>query len=216
MTDLVIGQNYVGSVVVQSEVDEMDSDEEDSDAVFGITTALNITTRKEVGCVEELRNHILEKAKNNASDACLTYLRNVFGDDGRPIGFLLNERFINIPAQISIPLLENLYSEVKKANDKKMNFNFAYYIAILKFYRKEAKKGKKAEDFFSNPEEEVLLQEAATSFEYSVKDEADVGISGDWLEGDNRMIPYRKVVLFDAVKLPHIILTIKEFINEQC
>lgn len=217
MSDLIIGQNYVGSVVVQSEVDEeMDSDEEDGDAIFGITTALNITTKKEVKCIEELRSHILEKAEKNASEACLTYLRDVLGDDGRPIGFLINERFINIPAQISVPLLENLYTEVKKANDKKMSFNFAYYIAILKFYRQEAKKGRKPEDFFSNPEEEVLLQEAATSFEYSVKNEADTGVSGDWLEGDSSLTPYRKVVMFDAAKLPHIILTIKQFINEQC
>lgn len=216
MSDLIISQNYVGSVVVQSEVDEeMDSDEE-GDAIFGITSALNITTKKEVKCITELRSHILQKAEENASEACLKYLKDVLGDDGRPIGFLINERFINIPAQISVPLLENLYTEVKKANDKKMSFNFVYYIAILKFYRQEPIKGRKAEDFFSNPEEEILLQEAATSFEYSVKNEADTGVSGDWLEGDNSLTPYRKVVLFDAAKLPHIILTIKQFINEQC
>lgn len=54
LTELIIGQNYVGSVIKQAfDGDEDSSDEEDdgSDAndVFGITTVVNLT-EKQVTC----------------------------------------------------------------------------------------------------------------------------------------------------------------------
>lgn len=206
MADLIIGQNYVGSVVIQSDVDDEESDDEmyESNMLFGITTVLNITHKLETTCLQQLRSYLVEKAEKNATDSTLTYFRDVLGNDSRPVGFLINERFINIPAQISIPLLESLCKEVKRANDKKMPFNFVHYVILIKFYRKEAKKNKPAEDIYSNPEEEIFCKRSAHSFEYSVQAEADSGVTGDWLEGDSSLTPYRKVVLFDAKKLPKI------------
>lgn len=187
---IFLGQNYVGSVVIQSEVDdeEEDGDDEmyDSNMVFGITTAINITSRKDTSCVQQIRTYIIEKAEKNATDAALTYLRDVLGDDGRPVGFIVNERFINIPAQISVPLLDSLQKEIKRANDKKMPYNFAYFLLLVKFYRKEARKNREAEDIYSNPEEEVICKEAVASFGYSVQEEADTGMTGDWLEKDSK------------------------------
>lgn len=50
LTDLIITQNYVGSVVKQSQDDEPGSedDEEDGDAndIFGITTVINVSDRQ--------------------------------------------------------------------------------------------------------------------------------------------------------------------------
>lgn len=49
LTDLIISQNYVGSVVKQSEdMDECDDDDDDSDIndVFGITTVINVSDRQ--------------------------------------------------------------------------------------------------------------------------------------------------------------------------
>ena len=47
LTDLIISQNYIGSVVKQSQ-DEEGSDDEDGDTndVFGITTVVNISDRQ--------------------------------------------------------------------------------------------------------------------------------------------------------------------------
>lgn len=219
MAEEIVGQNYIGSVVTQSEVDEEDDDDDeedlyDSNMIFGVTTVLNMMSKKDLECIEQLRAYVVEKASSHAEDSVAAQFRDILGNNSRPVGFLLNERFINIPPQISVPLLENLYKEIRRANDKKMDYNFTHYLMILKFYRKEAKKGKPAEDIYSNPEEEVVFKEAIASFEYSVQAETDSGMSGDWLEGDSSLTPYRKVILCEASKLPHIVLAIKEFINE--
>lgn len=183
--------------------------------IFGITSVLNITAKKDKTCVEQLRSYILQRAEKHATDAVLVHLRDVLSNDARPVGFLINERFINIPAQISVPLLEALHKEIVVAKQKKMKFDFVYFLMIVKFFRKEARKGKPAEDTYTNAEEEVIAAKAVTSFEFSVADECDMGMSGDWLEGDATLTPYRKVLLFDAKQLPQLIDDIRKYISGQ-
>ncbi|KAI8130952.1 BCCIP-like protein [Lucilia cuprina] len=219
MADLIIAQNFVGSVICQCEGDGIESDADDDmcedGTIFGITTVLNITAKKDVPCIEQFRSFVVQKAEKHATDAVLKHFRDVLGNEARPIGYLINERFINIPAQISVPLMENLYKEITTAKQKGMPFNFVYFLMIIKFYRKEAKKGKPKEDTYTNAEEELLAEKAVSSFEYSVSDECDMGMSGDWLEGDAALTPYRKVLLFDAKNFPELIFDIQKYINGQ-
>lgn len=57
------------------------------------------------------------------------------------IGFLINERFINIPAKISVPLLNSLYEEVERIKKKEKSYNFEYYIMICKTTRPKENSG---------------------------------------------------------------------------
>lgn len=213
--NIVISQNYIGSVIKQAWDEEMDGsdDDEDENVVFGITTVINLTSRKESECVQQIKTMILERAEKSSADATLKFLRDILTNDDRTTGFLVNERYINIPSQISVPMLDNLCKEIKRAVEKEKPYNFSYYVMILKFHRKEAKKGKPAEDIFSNPEEELFLQEALDSFEYSVQAEADSGLSGKWREDDEELTPYRKVVILDGKNLPSIIDSVGDFIR---
>ncbi|CAL1688337.1 unnamed protein product [Lasius platythorax] len=217
VTDLIISQNYVGSVVKQSEeIDESDDDDSDVNDVFGITTVINVSDRQNIVCIQQLRDLLKQLADEHATDAANAMIKNVLENDAAQLGLLINERFVNIPAKISVPLLENLISEVKRASSKNMPFNFSYYILICKLYKSEDKKiGKKSKSknkntgsepsiLWSNPEEEIFAEKATVSFEFSVEEEADSGLSGTWTETDDEMIPYRRVLLFEASKLQSI------------
>lgn len=190
-----------------------EDDEDDPNVVFGITSVLNLTSRKESECVQDLKKMILEKAEKLSTDATLKILRDILTNDARNTGFLVNERYINIPSQISVPMLENLCKEMKRAFEKSMPYNFSYFVMILKFHRKEATKSKPSEDIYSNPEEELFLQESLASFEYSVQNEADTGLSGKWREDDVEMTPFRKVIVLDGKNLPSIVESINGFIH---
>ncbi|XP_012229468.1 protein BCCIP homolog [Linepithema humile] len=216
LTDLIISQNCVGSVVKQSDdVDESDDDDDVND-VFGITTVINVSDKQNLPCIQQLRDLLKQLADEHATDAVNTMIKSVLENDASQLGLLINERFVNIPAKISVPLLENLISEVKRANNRKMPFNFSYYILICKLYKSEDKKvGKKPKNknknpsgessvLWSNPEEEIFAEEATVSFEFSVEEEADSGLSGTWTEKDDEMVPYRRVLLFEASKLQSI------------
>jgi protein BCP1 len=216
LANVVISQDYIGSVMKQSWDEEMvqdDDDDEDENVVFGITTAINLTSRRETKCIQELKAMLLERASKNGTDELVKLIKNVLTNDSITTGFVLNERYINIPVQISVPMLEGLCKEVKRAVEKNKPYNFSYYIMILKFHRKEADKGKPQEDFYSNQEEELFLKESLASFEYSVKSEADSGLDGKWKEEDEELTPFRKVVIIDGKKFPQIVESINSYIN---
>ncbi|XP_072752332.1 protein BCCIP homolog [Anoplolepis gracilipes] len=220
LTDLIIAQNFVGSVVKQSDEidDESDDDDNDVNDVFGITTVINVSNKPNAPCVQQLRDLLKQLADEHATDAVNTMIKNVLENDTVQLGLLINERFVNIPAKISVPLFENLISEVKRAINRNMIcFNFSYYILICKLYKSGDKKiEKKSKNknkntvsepsiLWSNPEEEIFAEKATVSFEFSVEEEADSGLSGKWTETDTEMIPYRRVLLFEASKLQSII-----------
>ncbi|KAK9293601.1 hypothetical protein QLX08_011508 [Tetragonisca angustula] len=226
LTDLIISKNHVGSVVKQSaDLDESDDEDTDINDVFGITTVINLSSKQTYPCVQQLRELLRQMANEHATDAANTMIKHVLEDDAEVLGLLINERFVNIPAQISVPLLENLISDVKRANTKKMPFNFSYYVLICKLYKmenvkvdkklKQKKKNntEKPSILWSNPEEEIFAEEATVSFEFSVEKESDSALSGTWTESDDEMTPYRRVLLFEATKLQSIINKIKKQIS---
>lgn len=232
LSDVIIGQNFIGSVVTQcddgddNDGEDDDADEDDDDmedeanTIFGITTAINLTQKANIGCVKELRDHLLDRTKRHADAATQKQIRSILTNAEHSVGFLLNERYVNIPAQISVPLLESLTKEIKRANSKGMAYDFAYYVMLVKFYRSQAsssKKGKQtaSDEYFTNAEEEVFCEEALCTFEYSVKGEAEssgedgVAIATD----DSGLVPFRQLVVFEAKKLPVLIETIKKLIE---
>lgn len=199
----------------ESDSDDADGNFESTGTIFGITTALSVSTPYATGCLDQLRKYLIEKVEKYAPDTQKPVFLNALNNDDSKLGFLINERFINIPAQISVPLLENLSKEITRASTKKQKYSFTHYIMLIKFYRKDPKQNKKNinnidELIYSNVEEEILCEKCVTNFEYSVQNETDTGLSGNWTESDKTLIPYRKLVLFDAEKLNEIIDSIKE------
>lgn len=211
-------------MVIQSCGDEDDEDDDDEDAdfdtsdtIFGITTAINISKSYSEGCIEGVRQYLLGKCAMGTIDANRQAFANVLNDNTNKIGLLIHERFINIPAQIAVPLLEGLAAEIDNAENKlKMEkFQFTHYVMIVKFNRKIGKGSKKGqiEDILTNDEEEILDEFADAKFEFSAANETDTTLAGNWTESDTTLIPHRKFILFEATKLSHIIEAIKQFIS---
>lgn len=188
--------------------DDEDEDEDDemtdSNMVFGITTAINLN-KSEVGCINQLRNLIAQKAKESATIEVYERFKNIFEDTSNVVGFLLNERYVNIPPQIAVPLMESLIKEIDRANRKKMPFKFTHYAMLLKFYKRKMKKSKQTTVEYSNAEEEVVAQNSCIEFEFAAQTESE--------PASIDVVPYRKVVVFEAAKLPQIIESIKSFIE---
>nr|AGM32913.1 protein BCCIP-like protein [Coptotermes formosanus] len=189
-------------------------------------SVLNITEKQNLECVQQLRSLLLDLCSEHATDQTNTLIRSLLSDDSQPIGLLINERIINIPAQISVPLLESLSKEMKKACQKKMPYDFTYFILICKLYksgqphtqkkkRQQSSGGGEPEILWSNPEEEIINEEAECQFEFCVKGDADSGLSGRWMEDDMEMSPYRRVLLLQANKLDPLIERIKTFLIQQ-
>lgn len=218
MTDIIIGQNHIGSVLKQCEPED-EIDDEDDDTVFGISSVINLTEKRDMECVQSLKTLMVELCQKHASSEVSSFLTRILEDSSSSVGLLINERFSSIPSQTAVPLLENLNKEIKKACSKHQPFNFSYYIIICKLYKvdseksKEKKKKKKnkpeEEGLWANPEEEIFNEKAVHTFEFSVKQDSDSALVGEWDGDDVTMIPYRRVIIIEASKLESAIAEIK-------
>lgn len=78
--------------------------------------------------------------KEHADETIQNHIKKILNTH-KKIGFLINERFINIPAKISVPLLNSLYEEVQRIKKKDDSYDFDYYIMICKTTRPKENSG---------------------------------------------------------------------------
>lgn len=210
LAQIIISQNYIGSVVKQCLDDPQDDDDEDdgSDGVFGITTLINITKRKHEPCIAQLREILTTLATDNADDKTKALITKILEDENNHVGFVINERILNIPAQISVPLFSSLETELEKAIRKNMPYTFQYLVWICKTYNT----GEATEVLYANQEERPIVEQALASFDVDVSAQVDFS---QWEYEGGAMSPCRKVLIFEAKKFNHLIRLIKEEVDSQ-
>jgi len=161
--------------------------------------------------VAGLRTFLLEQTAAGGDRAVLNYVTDLLN---KQVGFLLNERYVNIPAQVTVPLLETLVTEMRKATDRNLPFNFSHYIMICKLFKTKTDAPQDHQAVvFSNPEEELIVAESELCIDYDVSGEtdADVSIDFDGVE----MTPWRRIVVFTADKLDDIITNVRQTFPSQ-
>merc|ERR1719189_2505233 len=152
-----------------------------------------------------LRRFLLEQTAKGNDVQVLNYVSNLLDKN---VGFLVSERFINIPAQITVPLLETLVTEMRKARDRNLPYDFSHYIMISKLYKTKTESNQDHQAVvFSNPEEELIVSESELCIDYDVSGETDNDSGGNWCDG-LEMTPWRRIVVFTADKLDQIIQSV--------
>ncbi|KAL0964781.1 hypothetical protein UPYG_G00328850 [Umbra pygmaea] len=220
LTDLLIQQNHIGSVVRQAEVPEDSDDEGDpADEVFGFISMLNLTERKGVQCVEQVKDLILSQCEKSCPHSAVEGLEKVLDDTTKPVGLLLSERFINVPPQIALPLHKQLQEEIVEVQrTNKPSGRCHYCLMISKTYKDPsgavAARGAAPKDqlMFVNAEEEFFYEQATMKFHYSVQEESDTVLSGRWSLDDVPMKPQRTVMLIPADRMSAIMDKLKEYL----
>jgi protein BCP1 len=92
-----------------------------------------------------------------------------------PIGLILTERMINMPAEVIPPMYNMLLEEIAWAIEDKEPYNFSHYLIVSKNYeeieskldledsrpqKKKKKGGEPSQRFFFHPEDDVLERNA--------------------------------------------------------
>jgi protein BCP1 len=217
LSNEIIAQNHVGSVIKQVEISDEDDDSDNDNSgegdVFGVIAVLSLSDDKDLKCVQQLKSMLVERCtKSNAQLA--TKLSAVLSDTSQHVGLLINERFINIPPQISLPSFNALWMEVEKAKKQKDRYNFASYLLIAKTYVDSATDKQQTQRTFVNAEEEIFFENADATFDYSVRSERDTGISDQWDGDDVVLEPIRTVMLISASKVPAIMQRMTQLLSQ--
>ncbi|XP_070337269.1 BRCA2 and CDKN1A-interacting protein isoform X2 [Equus asinus] len=221
LTDLLIQQNHIGSVIKQTDVSEDSDDDVDEDEIFGFISLLNLTERKGTQCAEQIKELILSFCEKNCEKSMVEQLDKLLNDTTKPVGFLLSERFINVPPQIALPMHQQLQKELAEAHKtNKPCGKCCFYLLISKTFVEAGKHSKKkrsnqekVELMFANAEEEFFYEKAILKFSYSVQEESDTCLGGRWSFDDVPMKPLRTVMLIPGDKMNEIMDKLKEHLS---
>ncbi|XP_025129688.2 BRCA2 and CDKN1A-interacting protein isoform X2 [Bubalus kerabau] len=192
LTNLLIQQNHIGSVI------------------------------KGTPCAEQIKELILRLCEKNCEKSMVEQLDRLFNDTARPVGFLLSERFINVPPQIALPMHQQLQKELAEAHRaNKPCGKCSFYLLISKTFveagksnsKKKRSNQKKDELMFANAEEEFFYEKAILKFNYSVQEESDTCLGGRWSFDDVPMKPLRTVMLIPGDKMSEIMEKLKEHLS---
>ncbi|KAM9052458.1 BRCA2 and CDKN1A-interacting protein isoform 2-T2 [Megaptera novaeangliae] len=206
----------------QTDVSEDSDDDVDEDGIFGFISLLNLTERKGTPCAEQIKEFILRLCEKNCEKSMVEQLDKLFNDATRPVGFLLSERFINVPPQIALPMHQQLQKELAEAHKTNKPCGKCYFYLLISKTFVEAGKGnskkkwssqKKDELMFANAEEEFFYEKAILKFNYSVQEESDTCLGGRWSFDDVPMKPLRTVMLIPSDKMNEIMDKLKEHLS---
>lgn len=172
LTNYLLGQNFIGTVLKQSELQENETDE-----VYAFTTCVSLT-RPHNETADSLKQLLLSKCKSSrasreskntfseliSSNTCMPEYSNC----NSCIGYIINERFINVPSQACVPMFEKLFSEIGEATSKqhRARYDFTHYIIICKIVKNMG-----PDTIYLNPEEEFFAEKASMSFDFDVVNE---------------------------------------------
>jgi len=205
VTETILNQRFIGSVIKTVQPEEEDDDMADDDHVYAISTVLNLAEKNKES-VSGLRTFLLEQTAAGGDQQVLDYVTDLLN---KQVGFLFNERYVNIPAQVTVPLLETLVTEMRKATDRNLPYNFSHYIMICKLFKTKTDSTQDHQAvMFSNPEEELIVAESDLCIDYDVSAETenDSSVECDGVE----MTPWRRIVVFTADKLENIIKNVRQ------
>uniref|UniRef100_H2Z7H2 Protein BCCIP homolog n=1 Tax=Ciona savignyi TaxID=51511 RepID=H2Z7H2_CIOSA len=172
LSNALIGQNFIGTVLKQSVSSSDNVSDNAEDDVFALVSCLPLETQDEIS--QSMVKHFLSKCKKSVASPEMKkeftkILESSTDNSGTTrVAFLINERFINVPAQVALPMFEKLFAEIDAAKkcEHKASFTFTHYVMVSKVCKDFA--GQSSDSMYMNAEEEIFAEEAMTSFDYQI------------------------------------------------
>lgn len=59
-------------------------------------------------CVEQLHKLMLDLSKEHGEDKTYNFIKDLLQNNTKSVALLINERYVNIPPPISVPLLQSI------------------------------------------------------------------------------------------------------------
>lgn len=177
--------------------------------------------------IQELIKYIKSKASTTPSLSALNDL--ISQTPIPPIGLILTERVINMPAQVIPPMYNMLLEEIAWAIKDKEPYSFTHYLIISKGYeeieskldmeesrpqKKTKKGGEAAQRFLFHPEDEVLQRNALCSGSYEFTHKQDDGHSDSKRAfQDLGIVTNGSMILIEGAKFEATVKAVQEYLQ---
>lgn len=191
----------ITQVIALDEPDEEDDDEEEPDSdIYGVSSVIELPSEASQGDFAEARNEI----KKFIEDKCPEFKQLL--TDEHKIGLVVNERYINLPPQLSLPTFKSLQQHLTGYT------NLVFVTKVLlrtrnsdtKLSSKKSKQSNESNEpiIFVNAEEEILSENCEFYSDVDVSAYCDENAT--WSKNDSKYIPHRRIIVVDFKKWPKI------------
>ncbi|ORX47032.1 hypothetical protein DM01DRAFT_1339334 [Hesseltinella vesiculosa] len=220
IVDIIIEENHVGTTI---KVDGQESDP------YAILSIINLKEQKDNQGIASLCKYLVSKCPKKDEKLHSTIM-NILSLE-KPVGWVVSERFINMPVEVMPPMYNLLQQEIKKAADNGEPYQFEWYAFIVKVYKevapsvededgqdeqdapptKKSKKDKKkaqasSETFYYQPEDEIIASYATHQFDFKfTNSDKEAAADSKRAFSDYGVIPARKLLLIPQAKFPAMV-----------
>ena len=119
LVDIIIGQSgAVGTVVKVADEEE----------VYGVTSVISLAHYKTLECIKQITSFVMSKCPSEHRHELEKALR--YTGDGHT-GFIINERMVNMPNEMALPLISGLFDELRWSQDDQVLSRIPYLIRSL-------------------------------------------------------------------------------------
>ncbi|CAF0732019.1 unnamed protein product [Brachionus calyciflorus] len=214
LATIISQQENLGNVINQVDdeegVDKPEGEEvEPDDTIFGVLSMVDLT-------YSQTKNFSLDfikflKSQTNAENATKldNYVKNA--------SYIVNERFLNIPPGISVPMFESLLEDVKNLSEDSANKKTDYWLFLARVFVEDRPKGKSSSKLnapeieYSNPEEEIF--EEFSEFKFDISYGQIVPKATGWSKDDSSLTPCLRLLVLNKNKVNDALEKIKNLIK---
>jgi len=194
---------------------------------YAFLSVLNLQEHKDPTSIRKLIEYINSKATSSGALAPLADLLSK--PEIPPIGLVLTERLINVPAEVIPPMYTMLLEEIEWAVEDGEPYTFTHYLILSKTYtevaskldaeddrptKKQKKRTDKAETFYFHPEDEVFHRHTLCHGGFAYTTKQDDGISDSKRAFQELGIkPQGHMMLIEAGKFKDAVKDVAEYMK---
>ncbi|KAI8987881.1 p21-C-terminal region-binding protein-domain-containing protein [Mycotypha africana] len=163
LADIIIEENHIGTTV---KVDDQQSDP------YAVLSVINLNHQK------QLCTYLANKCPKK-DEKLYTAVKEMLSLEStdKHIGWIISERFINMPVEIMAPMYNMLTEELKNVVAKKEPYDFEWYMFISKTYKEvestldeeeeaDNEPSVDTETFYFQSEDEIIAKYADYQYDY--------------------------------------------------
>jgi len=215
---IIVQQDNIGNVIFQglpaneNEDENMEaSNSNDDSTIFGVLSLIDLSSARVKSYSAAFKQFLLKESQRfdtrNAQSITST-INDILKN--KKVSFVINERFVNIPPAISVPMFESLLSDLEtiKSSNVENDFSSDYWLFISKRFETDPEEQEANNTntepnlIYANPEEEVFEEFSEFKFEITGGKQTAKSTNGKWTNKDPVLMASINclIVPFDKIK----------------
>lgn len=161
---ILVQQENIGNVIYQAAEDGEEEIDIEEQTIFGVISCINFESVQAKSFVTKFKQFLIKEcAKLNGKETVKKF-EDILRE--KQISYLVNERYMNIPPAISLPMFESLKKDLEAESEKDDNNNNLksdYWMLVTRHYAE--KEANTTNLIYGNAEEEILEEFSDMKFE---------------------------------------------------